>query len=53
MKSTVLDPGGQSKTKFRKLDNNLPVNSVLFILVNNFTKRRYGPELARKGSKFT
>jgi hypothetical protein len=24
-KSTVLDPGGQSKTKFKELDNNLPV----------------------------
>jgi hypothetical protein len=22
----VLDPGGQSKTKFKKLDNNLPVS---------------------------
>jgi hypothetical protein len=25
IKSTVLEPGGQSKTKFKKLDNNLPV----------------------------
>jgi hypothetical protein len=25
MKSTVLDPGGQSETKFKMLDNNLPV----------------------------
>jgi hypothetical protein len=45
----VLDPGGQSKTKFKKLDNNLPVygreNENVYI---NFWR-----DLGVKGKVFT
>jgi hypothetical protein len=31
IKSTVLDPGGQAETKFKKLDNNLPVRFAKYV----------------------
>jgi hypothetical protein len=37
----VLDPGGQSKTKFKKLDKNLPVRWLAIVLVvSSFFSRK-------------